>query len=115
MSFAVVYVPNREELLGSRGDPNIEKCRKFSETLGATFFDGREAFQGLSHQQIKEDWFPIDAHWNRGGSDQFAGFMGPKIQGWLAVSPENRANSSTSGGEWGIASLFRARKTMAHR
>ena len=49
------------------GDPNIEKCGKFSETLDATFFDGREAFQGLSHQQIKDDWFPIDAHWNRGG------------------------------------------------
>jgi hypothetical protein len=112
---AVVYVPNREELLGSRGDPNIEKCRKFSEILGATFFDGREAFQGLSHQQIKDDWFPIDAHWNRGGSDQFAGFMGPKIQGWLAVSLENRANSSTSGDEWGIASLFRAPKIVAHR
>jgi hypothetical protein len=85
---AVVYVPNREELLGSGAETNIEKCKKFSEMLGATFFDGREAFRGLSNQQIKNDWFPIDAHWNRGGSDQFAGFMAAQMQGWLAASPQ---------------------------
>jgi hypothetical protein len=96
---AVVYIPNREELLGSRAETNIEKCKKFSEILGAAFFDGREAFRGLSNQQIKDDWFPIDAHWNRAGSDQFADFMAVQIQGWLAVSPERRANSSTRTGE----------------
>lgn len=96
---AVVYIPNREELLASRAETNIEKCKKFSDLLGATFFDGREAFQGLTNQQIKDDWFPIDAHWNRGGSDQFAGFMAARIQDWLAVSPERRANSSTRTGE----------------
>jgi hypothetical protein len=96
---AVVYVPSREESLGSAKETNIGKCKKFSEMLGATFFDGREAFRGLSNQQIKNDWFPIDAHWNRGGSDQFAGFMAAQIQGWLAVSPERRANPSTRTGE----------------
>jgi hypothetical protein len=96
---AVVYVPNRKELLGSGAETNIEKCKKFSEMLGATFFDGREAFRGLSKQQIKNDWFPIDAHWNRGGSDQFAGFMAAQIQGWLAASPERRANPSARTGE----------------
>ena len=85
---AVVYVPSREELLGSAKETNIEKCKQFSEMLGATFFDGREAFHGLSDQQIKNDWFPIDAHWNRGGSDQFADFMAAQLQGWLPASPK---------------------------
>jgi hypothetical protein len=96
---AVVYIPSREELLGSEKETNIEKSKKFSEMLGATFLDGREAFRGLSHQQIKDDWFPIDAHWNRGGSDQFADFMAAQIQGWLAASPERRATPSTQTGE----------------
>ena len=91
---AVVYIPNREELLGSGAETNIEKCKKFSEMLGATFFDGREAFRGLSNQEIKSDWFPIDAHWNREGSDRFAEFMAAQLPSWLAASPEHGANSS---------------------
>ena len=91
---AVVYIPNREELLGSRAETNMEKCKKFSEMLGASFFHGREAFRGLSNQEIKSDWFPIDAHWNRGGSDRFAEFMAAQLPGWLAASPEHGANSS---------------------
>jgi hypothetical protein len=83
---AVVYISNREELLGSKTETNIEKSKKLSEMLGATFFDGRAAFRGLGNQQIKDDWFPIDAHWNRGGSEQFAGYMAGQIQGWLAAT-----------------------------
>ena len=92
---AVVYIPNREELLGSGAETNIEKCKKFSEMLGATFFDGREAFRGLSNQEIKSDWFPIDAHWNREGSDRFAKFMAAQLPGWLAASAEREANPAT--------------------
>lgn len=84
---AVAYVPNREELLDPKAQSNVEKCRKFAELLGARFLDGREAFRGLSSQQIKDDWFPIDGHWNRGGSDQFAFFIADRIQRWIGRMP----------------------------
>jgi hypothetical protein len=101
---AVAYIPNREELFDATASSTVEKCRKFSEMLGATFFDGREAFRGLSIQQTKNDWFPIDGHWNRGGSDQFASFMAAQIPRWLAANAEqenNRSASAFTGGDSG--------------
>jgi hypothetical protein len=99
---AVAYIPNREELIDPTASSTVEKCRKFSKMLDATFFDGREAFRGLSSQQIKNDWFPIDGHWNRGGSDQFASFMAAQIPRWLATNAEqenDRAASAVTGGD----------------
>jgi len=82
---AVAYIPNREELLDPGALSRIEKCKRFSELLGATFLDGREAFRGLSRQQILEDWFRVDGHWNRGGSDRFADFMASRLQSWIVA------------------------------
>jgi hypothetical protein len=93
---AVAYIPNREELIDPTASSTVERCRKFSEMLGATFFDGREAFHGLSSQQIKNDWFPIDGHWNRRGSDQFASFMAAQIPCWLAAQAKQEISGSTS-------------------
>jgi hypothetical protein len=92
----VAYIPNREELIDPTASSTVKKCRKFSEMLGATFFDGREAFRGLSSQQIRNDWFPIDGHWNRAGSDQFATFMAAQIPRWLATNVEQQSNRSAS-------------------
>jgi hypothetical protein len=38
---AVVYIPDREELLEPGSQSRIEKCKRFSELLGATFLVGR--------------------------------------------------------------------------
>ena len=59
--------------------------------LGATFVDGYEAFRGLSSQQIKDDWFQFDGHWNRGGSDQFAQFMATQLQLWVQAGAGREA------------------------
>ena len=82
---AVVQIPTRDVLLDPRSRFNVDRTREFSEMLGATFLDGREAFRGLSGQQIMDDWFPVDGHWNRGGSDQFAYFMAAQLQRWVAA------------------------------
>ena len=95
---AVVYIPFREELLHPGSQTNVERTREFSEILGATFFDGREAFHGLSSQQIKDDWFPFDPRWNRAGSDQFANFMAAQLQQWVAASAWNGKPGTTASG-----------------
>jgi hypothetical protein len=82
---AVAYIPSRQEMLFPKSPSNIERTRQFSEILGATFFDGREAFAGLSRGALQSDWYVSDFHWNRGGSDQFANFMAKQIPGWLAA------------------------------
>ena len=76
----VVQIPTREQLLDPGSPTNVGRTEEMGKMLGATFLDGREAFRGLSAQQIKDDWFPTDGHWNRGGSDQFASFMAAHLQ-----------------------------------
>lgn len=93
----VAYIPDREELLDPTSRTDVEKSRfekakKFSEMLGALFLDGREAFRGLTSEQIKSDWFPIDGHWNQGGSDRFAYFVGAQLPRLLAAREGQRAS-----------------------
>lgn len=88
----VVQIPTREGLLDPGSRTNVDRTREFSEMLGATFVDGYEAFRGLSSQQIKDDWFQFDGHWNRGGSDQFAQFMATQLQLWVQAGAGREAN-----------------------
>jgi hypothetical protein len=90
----VVQIPTREDLLGQEPRINIERTRQFSELLGARFVDGREAFHGFTNQQIKNDWFPVDGHWNRGGSNQFADFMAPQLQRWVTAGSDMTVESN---------------------
>lgn len=90
----VVQIPTREDLLGQEPRINIERTRQFSELLGARFVDGREAFYGFTSQQVKNDWFPVDGHWNRRGSDQFADFITPQLQRWVASGSDTSAESN---------------------
>src|SRR5712692_6048109 len=78
----VVYIPNRDELLRPGRSTGIEMVKRFSEMLGAKFLDGRQAFRGLSRQQIKACWLPYDGHWNQLGSDRFAQLMSQEIRTW---------------------------------
>ena len=95
LPIAVVYIPFRQELFDPAYPSNLERTRQFAEMLGATFIDGREAFRGLSSQQIRDDWFLYDGHWNLRGSDRFADFMTTQIPNWV----EGRAGRATNGEE----------------
>ena len=77
----VAYIPSREELL-SPDSRRAKRTKQFAEMIGASFLDGREAFRGLSSQEIKENWYPHDGHWNQAGSDRFADFMSRQIESW---------------------------------
>jgi hypothetical protein len=92
LPLAVVYIPFREELLDPGYPSNVERTHQFSEILGARFIDGREGFRGLTSQQIKDNWFPWDGHWNHFGSDRFAGFMAAQIPNWVEASTAHAAN-----------------------
>jgi len=83
---AVIHIPSREELLDPGSRTNVVRIKEFSDILGATFLDGRGAFRSLSRQQIKDDWFPVDGHWNQAGSNQFADFMAAQLPQWIAGS-----------------------------
>jgi hypothetical protein len=78
----VAYIPSRDELLSPPDSRNLKRTKQFAEMIGASFLDGREAFRGLSSQEIKESWYPHDGHWNQVGSDRFAGFMSRQIESW---------------------------------
>jgi hypothetical protein len=83
LPIAVAYIPSRDELLDQPSASTVERARQFSDILGAHFMDGREAFRGLTSQQIKDDWFPHDGHWNQGGSDRFAEFIVTQLPNWV--------------------------------
>jgi hypothetical protein len=89
----VAYIPSRDELLNPDSRSNLERTKQFAEMIGASFLDGREAFRGLSSQEIKESWYPHDGHWNQAGSDRFAGFMSRQIESWA-----NTQSPTTVGG-----------------
>jgi hypothetical protein len=93
ISVIVVHVPSREELLRGKRDtlPPVD-TRFFAQLLGAGFIDGREAFKGLSPDEIRAMWFPYDAHWAQKGSDRFAEFMAGRLQRALARPEEAPAS-----------------------
>lgn len=94
LPIAVAYIPSRQELLDPADIANLERTRQFSEILGAKFIDGREAFRGLSVEQIKNDWFLHDGHWNQPGSDRFAEFMVAQIPTWMEARTARTARMS---------------------
>jgi hypothetical protein len=90
---ALLYIPYRDELYNPASLSNLDRTRRFTDLLGAKFLDGRQAFKGLSEQDIKDEWFVLDGHWNPSGSDRFAKFMSVEIHNWLKRSPA-RAQSA---------------------
>jgi hypothetical protein len=88
----VVYIPFREELIVPGYPTSAERSQQFAQVLGAKFIDGREAFRGLSAQQIRPLWFPYDGHWNHLGSSRFAEYMISQISTW--VDPLRSADGS---------------------
>jgi len=95
LPIVVVYIPFREELLDPHYPSRVERTRRFAEILGAQFVDGREAFRGLTTDQVRDLWFPYDGHWNHLGSGRFAQYMADSIPGWVAV---NKSRSVSLGG-----------------
>jgi hypothetical protein len=89
---AVVYIPFRDELLDPNYPSNLERTRQFAALLGAKVIDGRQAFLGVSPQQINADWFEHDGHWNQSGSDKFADFMAAQIPDWVASNTMQTAS-----------------------
>jgi hypothetical protein len=90
----VVYIPFRDELTVPGYPSSVDKTRQFAEVLGAKFIDGREAFRGVSAQQMRELWFPYDGHWNHLGSSRFAEYMIAQISTWASL----KSRLATAGG-----------------
>lgn len=77
----VVRLPSREALVDKTPCPVI--IQKFSDRIGATFVDGAGAFSGLTDDEVRANWLPVDGHWNQAGSDRFAAWFRPILVEWL--------------------------------
>jgi hypothetical protein len=73
----VIHLPSRDSLLKptSNSALHFEKAKTFAAALGATFLDGREAFQPMEPAEIRAHFLPHDGHWNQKGSNRFAEFV----------------------------------------
>ena len=79
----VVHVPSREELLeGNVGAPPPVDARLFASILDARLVDGKQAFAGRSHEEIRALWLPYDAHWGQTGSNSFGQYMAKVLADW---------------------------------
>lgn len=78
----VVRIPTIEELADRAPAPAEPDARAFADFLGARYLDGAQAFAGLTPQQARENWYPVDLHWNQTGSDRFARWMAAEVLRW---------------------------------
>lgn len=89
----VVQVP----LMGwiNRGgfDDVSPEFRDFAHQIGAETINGNRAFQGLSENKIRDEyWLKYDGHWAQSGSDRFARFIYEEFKSRFPLS--KKADSS---------------------
>ncbi len=71
----VVHIPLKEEALGKQQTKATQLVQAFSDLIQARYIDGREAFAGVTTDQLNQLWLPFDGHWGQGASDLFAEFI----------------------------------------
>jgi hypothetical protein len=73
----VVHLPTREEAVSH--SHLTGEARDFAAQLGAKFWDGGEALDGLLATEIRQSFLPYDGHWNKIGSDRFADWVEKRL------------------------------------
>jgi hypothetical protein len=72
----VIYIPSRDELLARQSNSNYKlDAQRFSQVIGASFYDGSNLYVGMNDDAIRAHFFPYDAHWNLAGADLFATYV----------------------------------------
>jgi hypothetical protein len=72
----VVYLPARPDLLGEEdGSRYRNETRRFAQEIGASFYDSRELYKGMTGPEIRAHFLPYDGHWNLAGSDLLGRYM----------------------------------------
>ena len=72
----VIYIPSRDELLARQSNSNYKlDAQRFSQVIGARFYDGSKLYVGMNDDAIRAHFFPYDAHWNLAGADLFATYV----------------------------------------
>ncbi|MFN0195651.1 MAG: hypothetical protein ACKVT0_02840 [Planctomycetaceae bacterium] len=79
----VVHVPQPEELLAEMVyQEHAALTQEFAKNIGAEWLDGCVPYRDLKPEQIRENWFQSDPHWNQQGSDRFAEFVAKHLLTW---------------------------------
>lgn len=78
LSAIVASIPSRSSLLANA--PTPDDVKQFAAVLNAVFVDGNQAFAGLSEEEIRAHWLPVDGHWGQLGSDAFAQLIWQRLQ-----------------------------------
>ena len=104
----VVHIPYREVLLARAGVPSENmafylesvgqswETQAFAKLIHADFVDGSEAFKDCSVAEIRDNWLPIDGHWNQAGAERFAKFLAPILKSWPGQAKPTGNTSSAS-------------------
>ena len=91
----VIHIPNRDGLIDPASEPEwyFGETHGFACEIDAELIDGREAFVGLTPDEIRALWFTHDGHWNQKGSDHFAQFAVDRLEHSCLMVPAGGSES----------------------